>query len=60
MAIFKEMSETERSTLAVELQARVAADKSQLDAAKAAAEIQNSEMQSIAKLLLGPQQGAKQ
>lgn len=60
MAIFKEMSETERSTLAVELQARVAADKSQLDAAKTAAEIQNSEMQSIAKLLLGPQQGVKQ
>jgi hypothetical protein len=54
--ILKEMSETERSTLAVQLQSRASADKMQLDAAKAAADIENSQMETVASLLLASTQ----
>jgi len=54
--ILKEMSETERSTIAVELQSRMAVNKQQLDAAKAASDIQNSEMETIANLLMAATQ----
>lgn len=58
LAIFKEMSETERSTLAVEVQKGMAADKAQLDAAKAAADIQNSQMSQVAQFLIAAAKAA--
>ena len=52
LAIFKEMSETERSTLAVEVQKGLAADKNQLDAAKSAAQLQQGGLLELAKMLV--------
>jgi hypothetical protein len=53
LAIFKEMSETERSTLAVQVQKGMAADRMQLEAAQNAADLNSREMVEFAKLLMG-------
>jgi hypothetical protein len=58
LAIFKEMSETERSTLAVEVQKGLAVDKQQLEAAKAASDMQNSQMAQVASLLVAAAKAA--
>ena len=51
LAVLKEMSETERSTLAVEVQRGLAADSNMLKTAELAAGMRQSEMSEIAKLL---------
>jgi hypothetical protein len=51
--IFKEMSETERSTLAVSIQKGAAATEQQMRAAELAAGIDKSKMGEITKLFLG-------
>ena len=51
LAILKEMSETERSTLAVQIQGRMAADQTILKQAEIAAGMRGKEMSEIVKLL---------
>jgi len=52
LAIFKEMSETERSTIAVEVQKGLAVDANQLKAADIAANFHNTQMSQVAQLLV--------
>lgn len=51
LTILKEMSETERSTLAVQIQGRQAADDNLLRRAELAADMRGTEMSQIVKLL---------